>query len=170
VIDERMADLHWPGEDPLGQRIWFGRTDGPRHTIVGIVGNAKFDRIDRSHPTFYHPYEQLVDWAGFMTRTTVSQRTGEIGIRIALGAGGRTVVAMVVRQGLILALTGVALGLGAAFVVTRLMSGFLFELSTTDPWTFGVVSGLVVAIALLASYLPAWRASKVDPLVALRVE
>jgi ABC-type antimicrobial peptide transport system permease subunit len=77
---------------------------------------------------------------------------------------------MVVRQGLLLASTGVVIGLLAAFAATRVMAGLLFEVSTTDPWTFAAVAALVIGVALLASYIPARRASRVDPLVALRVE
>lgn len=246
VIDERMANMYWPGEDPIGQQVWFAQTDGPRHTIVGIVGNAKFDRIDAAYPTYYHPYEQLVDWAPFMARTnsivvrtnvepvavataireavyeldpnlpilghrsineivglavarprfiltllgifaavalvlgsvgiygiiahTVSQRTSEIGVRMALGARGRNVVAMVVRQGLLLALIGAAIGLVAALAATRVMASLLYEVSATDPWTFGVVAALVIAVAFVASYIPARRATRVDPVDALRRE
>jgi putative ABC transport system permease protein len=246
VIDERMANLYWPGEDPLGKQIWFGLEDGPRHTIVGIVGNAKFDRIETAYPTYYHPYEQLVDWASFMARTnsivartsidpagvasaigeavhdldpnlpilthrsmseivglalarprfilmllvifagvalllgsigiygiiahTVSQRTSEIGVRMALGARSRDVVAMVVRQGLLLALTGTIIGLVAALAATRVMAGLLFDVSATDPLTFVAVASLVVAVALGASYIPARRAARVDPVDALRRE
>lgn len=246
VIDERMAERYWPGEDPLGQQIWFFQTDGPRHTIVGIVGNVKFDGIDSAHPTFYHPYEQAVDWAPHMTRTnsivtrtsgdpsavaavtreavreldpnlpiltqwsmheivdiavarprfiltllcvfaavalllgsigiygiishTVAKRTGEIGIRMALGAQSGNVVTMVIRQGFLLTLAGVVIGLLGAFAATRVMAGLLFEVSATDPWTLAAVTTLVIGVALLASYMPARRASQVDPLVALRVE
>ncbi|UCG84851.1 MAG: ABC transporter permease, partial [Gemmatimonadota bacterium] len=246
VIDERMANMYWPGEDPLGHQIWFGLEDGPRHTIVGIVGNAKFDRIDAAYPTYYHPYEQLIDWAPFMTRTNsivtrtgidpyavagaireavydldphlpvltqrsmreivglavarprfiltllgvfaavavvlgsvgiygivshnVSQRTAEIGVRMALGAGSGSVLATVLRQGLLLALAGAVVGLAAAVAATRVMTGLLFEVSATDPWTFGAVACMVIAVALVASYIPARRATRVDPVDALRRE
>jgi putative ABC transport system permease protein len=100
----------------------------------------------------------------------VAQRTGEVGIRVALGAASRDVVRLVVRQGMGLALVGVGIGLAAAFAATRVLTGFLFEVSPTDPWTFGGVSLVVAAVALLACYVPARRASRVDPIVALRTE
>jgi putative ABC transport system permease protein len=100
----------------------------------------------------------------------VAQRTNEIGIRIALGARSESVTLMVVRQGALLALGGVVLGLACSVASTRVMTGMLYEVSTTDPWTFVVVSLLLVLVAMLASYLPARRASRVDPIEALRVE
>ncbi len=100
----------------------------------------------------------------------VAQRVNEIGIRMALGADGSSVAWLVVRQGLMLALVGVAVGLAFALVSTRVMAGFLFDVSTTDPWIFAGVSVVVAGVALVATYLPARRASRVDPLVALRVE
>ena len=100
----------------------------------------------------------------------VSQRTREIGVRMALGAASRDVSRMVLRQGMILAVVGVAVGLVAAVGLTRLMASFLYGVEATDPVTFGVVAALLVAVALVASYLPALRASRTDPLEALRFE
>lgn len=100
----------------------------------------------------------------------VGQRTRELGMRMALGAGRSQVTAMVVRQGAALAAVGVILGLALALGVTRLMSALLFDVSPADPATFGTVAAGLVAVALLASYLPARRAARVDPVVALRAE
>jgi len=100
----------------------------------------------------------------------VSQHTNEIGLRVALGATQWSILLMILRKGMNLTLAGVAIGLVAAFAVTRLMSSLLFEVRAVDPLTF-VVASLVLAIAgLLASFIPARRAIKVDPLVALRYE
>jgi putative ABC transport system permease protein len=246
VIDETMAERYWPGEDPIGQKIRFARTDGPWHTIVGIVGNARFDGLNKQYPTHYFSYEQTASWADFLTRTTtvlvrthgepsalsgpfretvraldpslpisrlqtmedifsrevarprflmtllgvfamtalilgaigvygvmshgVAQRTNEIGIRMALGAKRGEVSRMVLGQGVLLALLGVIIGLGAAYGLTQVLSGFLYKVSTTDPWTFAAVSMAMVAVGLLSSYLPARRATRIDPLEALRYE
>ncbi|MGH8638699.1 MAG: FtsX-like permease family protein, partial [Burkholderiales bacterium] len=101
---------------------------------------------------------------------SVSQRTREIGIRIALGAQARAVRRMFVAHGLILAGFGVAIGMAAAFAVMRLMSSLLFEVSAVDPTTYALVSLTLIAATALASYAPAVRATSVDPIEALRSE
>ncbi len=100
----------------------------------------------------------------------VSQRTREIGVRMALGADRRDVRRMVVRQGMILAGIGVVIGLVSAVGLTRFMSSFLHGVEATDPMTFAAVAALLTAVALGASYVPALRAARMDPLVALRCE
>ena len=89
---------------------------------------------------------------------------------MALGARRLDVLKLVVRQGLLLALVGVILGLGGAFALTRVMSTLLFGVTAKDPITFGLVAALLMAVAFIACFIPARRATKVDPLVALRYE
>jgi hypothetical protein len=101
---------------------------------------------------------------------TVSQRTQELGLRKAMGAEAGRVAGLVVRQGLVLAVSGVAAGLVAAVVATRLMASILFGVDPVDPLTYVTVSIVLLGVALLASYLPARRAARVDPMVALRAE
>ena len=99
-----------------------------------------------------------------------TQRTREIGVRMALGAQTGDVRKMFLRHGLSLTATGIVLGIGVAVVLTRVMSAFLFGVGPMDPMTYAVVSGVLAAVALLATYLPARRASRVDPIVALRAD
>jgi putative ABC transport system permease protein len=101
---------------------------------------------------------------------SVTQRTHEIGIRLTLGAPTRAVLWLIVRQGLALALIGVALGLVGAWGLTRVLQNLLYGVSVTDPATFAGIALLLIGVAFIASFIPAWRATKVDPLTALRHE
>jgi len=101
---------------------------------------------------------------------TVSQRTREIGIHLALGAQNRDVLVMVIRQGMFLVVIGAAFGVVVAYAVTRLIQSLLFGVSATDPLTFVLVPLVLAVVGFIACYVPARRATKVDPLVALRYE
>jgi len=100
----------------------------------------------------------------------VSERTHELGVRIALGADRRDVVRLVIGEALLQAAAGVAAGLAGAFATTRLIQSLLFGVTTTDTGTFAAISALLVVTALVASYVPARRAMRVDPMIALRYE
>jgi putative ABC transport system permease protein len=101
---------------------------------------------------------------------TVAQRRHEIGIRVALGAQPRDIVRMVLGEGLLLALIGIAIGVGGALALTRFLRSLLFEIKPTDPVTFVGIASLLVLVALAACYVPARRAMRVDPMIALRYE
>jgi len=101
---------------------------------------------------------------------SVARRTREMGVRIALGASAGNVLRLVLRQAMITAIVGVVLGFAGAFILMRFMQSMLFEVSTADPLTFAAVALMLLAVALLAAYLPARRATRVDPNVALRYE
>jgi putative ABC transport system permease protein len=243
IIDERLAREYWPDGDPIGKRIRFGPPEDnePWHTIVGVVGEVRHERLDAlTRESVYLPYAQMpVGGSSVVIRTTakpesvlsavraqvkdldadlpmvrvmpmtevvarsvwqprlytalfgvfaavalilatvgiygvmsyaVSQRTREIGLRMALGAERKDVLKLVVGQGVVLAGLGVGVGLVAAIGLTRLMSSLLFGVTATDPMTFAGVSVLLAGVALGACFVPARRAAKVDPMVALRYE
>jgi predicted permease len=247
VINQSMARMFWPNQEPVGQRIWIGKPMGPEWTepgpreIVGVVGDIHGGSLASApDPTMYLPYAQrpIVE-AYFVIRTrkspqaaipqiqhamfqvdpdlplaqlktmdevvsdsvtdwrfrtillgvfggvalfiavigiygvisySVAQRTQEIGVRMALGAQRTDVLKMVVGQGFKLTLTGVGTGIVGALALTRFLSSLLYGVKPTDPFTFIAVSLILTGVALLACYLPARRATKVDPMVALRYE
>ena len=100
----------------------------------------------------------------------MTQQTRDIGVRLALGATPGAVIGLIIKQGLQMTSAGVTVGVGLALVLTRLMAGLLFGVSPFDPTVFVGIGLLIICVTLLASYVPARRAAKVDPLVALRYE
>ena len=187
--------LHLP-QAPFGSMTFIVRTDGDALTMLPAV-KREIWAVNSNQP-FYsvRTVEQLVSESlgerrfsvvllglfataalalagigiyGLISFSTV-QRTYEIGVRMALGAQSRAILKMILSEGLLLALLGVGVGLAGAFVLTRFLSSMLFGVTTTDPVTFASISALLILIALLSSYLPARRAARVDPMMALRHE
>jgi putative ABC transport system permease protein len=107
---------------------------------------------------------------GGMLAMSISRRLPELGVRIALGAQRRTLVAMVLRHGMVLAAAGLAVGLPCAWLLSRVLSSLLFEISPRDPMTFATVAAVLSIVALIACAIPAWRVTRVDPIVVLRME
>jgi putative ABC transport system permease protein len=244
VINQRLADQAFPGDDPLGRRIRIGGADSkdPWVTIVGVVRDFRHYRLPQPMgPAIYYPYqsEPLLSQT-LAIRTTladpmtlapsvraaiqeldpdvpayavepfdyivsrslwrqrfqgqvlgafaalalllamvgiygvisyaVAQRTRELGVRMALGATRRHVLALVLGQGTRLALAGVAIGIAGALALSRVVASLLYGVRPTDPVTFVGVPFVLAGVALVASYVPARRATRVDPLVAMRAE
>jgi len=246
VINEIFAQRHFPGENPLGQRIRLQGQERDPLLIVGVVGNVRsFSLGEPPRPEAYVPFLQdpvfktyqrsmtivartkadtgavagplraaltaqdkslpvyalkpmteylrdslsrqrfnliLLSVFGFgalalaavgvygVISCGVAQRTHEIGIRLALGAGRRDVLGLILTQGLKLVLLGIVIGLGAAFALARWMETLLFGVRPTDPLTFAGIAALLLLVSLVACWIPARRATRVDPLVSLRSE
>jgi putative ABC transport system permease protein len=241
IINQRMAQLLWPGESAVGKRIFIGPDSHDAIEVVGVVKTGKYRNLaEDPKPFFYYSMGQLrpttmamivrgsVDprslvgpirgqiqaidrrvpifavktmsehmtyalWAPNMAASfslafgvvaillsavglysvmayIVSQRTREVGIRMALGADRTHVMKMITEQGMRLAAIGVGIGLMLALVLAKLVSSLLIGVSGYDVPTFVLVPALLAGVALVACYLPARRATKVDPLIALRYE
>lgn len=241
VINETMAHTFWPKEDPIGRAIRLGGSDGPRLTVVGVVGDVHQSGLDApARPQFMRPYMQA-GWPsmGIVVRTvnapatftasvkqalasvfpdrpvsdvetmesivrgstgsrrlpmlllavfsvlalvlasigivgvvshSVAQRTHEIGIRMALGAGTRDILRLIVNHSMTWVLVGLVSGIVGSAGLTRLLGGMLYDVRPLDPVVLGGVSLLLAAVAWLASYIPARKAAKIDPMSALRIE
>ncbi len=241
VINETMARDFWPKVDPIGRAIRLGGANGPRLTIVGVVGDVHFLGLDvPTRRQFYRPYPQAgwpvmkvavrtisspgaftvpvkkaladvmpdrpvssietmeeivhnstgsrrfpmlllsvfsvlalllaaVGIVGVVSHS-VAQRTREIGIRMALGARTMDVLRLMVNSNMAWVLVGLAVGVAGSAGLTRLLAGMLYEVRPLDPLVLGSVSLLLAAVALLASYLPARRAARIDPISALRCD
>jgi predicted lysophospholipase L1 biosynthesis ABC-type transport system permease subunit len=156
----------------LVEDIWQDLHYGMRMGAVGFVLLIACTRFNLLLLAIFAGLALLLAAVGIygVMSYPVTQRTHEIGVRMALGAQTRDVIKLVVRQGMALTLTGVVIGLIAAFGLPRLIKNLLFGVSATDPVTFSMIAILLSGVALLACYLPARRATKVDPIVALRQE
>jgi putative ABC transport system permease protein len=161
---------------PVRNAIWSVDKDQPvanidsmENIVAGAVARQRFSMLLLAIFAALALVLAAVGIYGVMSYT-VAQQTREIGIRIALGAKRGDVLKMTVKQGLKLVGLGLVIGLPSAFILTRVMSSLLFGISATDPITFLGISLVVLAVALLASYIPALRATKVDPMIALRAQ
>jgi predicted permease len=244
IVDQRLAEEYWPGQDPIGKRLRTGPvSSGSTNwmTVVGVVGRVKQYGLDADgRIVIYLPQTQAAIRSVYVTIRTagdpvsllpavratlrdfdpelpiyrvktmaarvddslarprfamtlltvfagvalvlaaigiygvmaylVSQGTREIGIRMALGATERGVMGLVVRQGVLVAVAGLALGVAGAWALTRFMQAMLFGVGRTDPVTFGFVAILLAAVAVSATVGPARRAARVDPTVAMRAD
>jgi putative ABC transport system permease protein len=241
IINQRMAEMLWPGESAVGKRIFIGADSREPLEVVGVVKTGKYralaedpkpffyysmgqwrpttmalvirpsvdprslvgairsevQALDRRVPVFaiktMEQHKTYALWAPNMAASfslafgvvaillsavglysvmayVVSQRTREVGIRMALGANRADVLKMITRQGMRLAAVGVVIGLVLALALARVLSSLLIGISGYDVTTFILIPVLLAAVALVACYLPARRATKVDPLVALRYE
>ncbi|HET6893200.1 MAG TPA: FtsX-like permease family protein, partial [Pyrinomonadaceae bacterium] len=139
------------------------------HVVTESVMQPRFNMVLLS---LFSSIALLLSAAGIygVTAYTVTQRTHELGIRLALGAQLRDVLTLIMRQGMIVILIGLVIGLAASLAFMRLLRSLLFGVTATDPVTFAAITLLLTVVALLACYIPARRATKVDPLVALRYE
>ena len=199
-ITEPQPTMYFPiaqFADPRGiLRDWVVRTDNDPKSIAASIRAAVWD-IDKDLPitrirtmkevrsmAVISPRLNLLLFGSFaalalvlatvgiygVTAYSVARRTREIGIRVALGASRDNVVQIVMKQGIRLATIGVLLGLIGAFALTRLMTSMIYGVSSSDPATFSIVALLLMSVSLAASYIPARRAMRVDPIVALRYE
>jgi len=245
LVNRRLAEQYWPGEEAIGKRLKVGPLDSPNSwlTVVGVVGDTRQTGLNEQKLEFYVPYAQ--ELRSFMAprdlvvrtksdpaviaaavrravwsvdkdqpvsnvRTldqvfaaaisqerfqalllglfaalalllacvglygvisyAVVQRTHEIGVRMALGAQPLDVLRLVIRQGMSLTLAGLVIGVVAGTFVTRVLTDMLFGVTPRDPLTFAGVPVLLLLVALLACYIPARRATRIDPLIALRSE
>ena len=195
LADGPYPAMYLPSRDVGGTNLVIRTKSDPMNLVAGV--RKEVQALDKDQPIA--AVKPMSDWlatsvAGPRYRTTllalfaalamilaatgiygvisysVAQRTHEIGVRMALGANRVDVLKMVVRQGMMLTLAGVVLGLAGAFALTRVMSTLLFEVTAKDPITFAVVAVLLSVVAFVACFVPARRATKVDPLVALRYE
>jgi hypothetical protein len=160
IVNQTMAQRFWPRANPIGQRVTLlpATTGGPTRecTIVGIAQDGKHNSLREAvEPALYLPYGQA-------TRDEMTV--------VARGARPADVVADVLKQGTRFAAIGSAIGLLLAGIAGRLMSGTLYDVSAVDPLTYAGVTVLVMLIALAAAYLPARRAARIDPIVALRCQ
>jgi putative ABC transport system permease protein len=149
------------------QPVWGVRSVS--RILIGALGQPKFIMWLTASFAFVALLLATLGVYGVMSYT-VAQRTHEVGLRMALGAQGREVVRMIVAEGTRLVVVALIIGLAASFGVTRLLSAQLFGIEPRDPFTFGAVTVVLAVVALVACYVPARRASRVDPMVALRVE
>jgi putative ABC transport system permease protein len=182
IINQTMARRFWPGQDPIGKQVKFIGDDDEPGTVAVVVGDARHDWLsEEQRPQIYNSYSQTPGlFATVVVPTKVEPLSLSQSVREAVWKVDKDQPVWKVRtlESLMayniadkrFLMTGVAVGLIASFALTRFIQSLLFEVSPTDALTFTCVSALLGGVALLACYIPARRATKVDPLIALRHE
>ena len=172
ILNQAAARMFFGDEDPLGKRLTVSWNDAREVEIIGVTADIRHGQLQsRADPGLFALLALTLTSVGLygVLAYSVTQRTREIGVRVALGASFGAAFRLVLRDGLRLTAAGLAIGLGAALVLTRFMRGLLYDVEPLDPAAFAWVTALLTSVAVACS-IPAARATRVDPAMVLRDE